>query len=103
MAALKRKTIVQSQHWLIFGSTQRKTLIEYEQMAHNSTITHAGSSGLGERLTQFFADVRTRVERRKTYRSTLYELRKLGDRELADLGLNRSVLKRIAYQAAYEQ
>lgn len=72
-------------------------------MAHNSTITHAGSTGWSARLTDFFADLRTRFERRKVYRETLSELRALEDRDLADLGLNRTMLKRIAYQAAYEQ
>lgn len=36
------------------------------------------------------------------YRSTLIELRNLTDRELADLGLSRAMLPRIAEQAVYE-
>ncbi|MEL7152940.1 MAG: DUF1127 domain-containing protein [Pseudomonadota bacterium] len=37
---------------------------------------------------------------RRIYRETLGELRRLDDRELADLGLSRSMLKGIALEAA---
>ena len=43
-----------------------------------------------------------RFSRYKMYRRTLNELSALSDRELADLGLNRSGLRRMAYQAAYD-
>jgi uncharacterized protein YjiS (DUF1127 family) len=43
-----------------------------------------------------------RFSRYMMYRRTLNELAGLNDRELADLGLTRSGLRRIAYQAAYE-
>ncbi|KIC07892.1 hypothetical protein RA19_22515 [Leisingera sp. ANG-M1] len=40
--------------------------------------------------------------RYRLYRQTVNELSALSGRELADLGLNRSEIKRVAYQAAYE-
>ena len=40
--------------------------------------------------------------RYRLYRQTVNELTALSGRELADLGLNRSEIKRVAYQAAYE-
>lgn len=40
--------------------------------------------------------------RYRLYRQTVNELSALTGRELADLGLNRSEIKRVAYQAAYE-
>lgn len=43
-----------------------------------------------------------RVNRYMRYRKTLTELRDLSDRELADLGLSRAMLPRIAEQATYE-
>lgn len=46
----------------------------------------------------------TAVERRtkhRTYRDTLAELQTLSNRELADLGLHRSELKRIAWESAH--
>ena len=43
-----------------------------------------------------------RFERYRTYRQTLEELSELSDRELSDLGLSRSMLRSIAYRAAYD-
>ncbi|MDC0657314.1 DUF1127 domain-containing protein [Leisingera sp. SS27] len=40
--------------------------------------------------------------RYRLYRQTVNELSALTARDLADLGLNRSEIKRVAYQAAYE-
>ncbi|MFY0310269.1 DUF1127 domain-containing protein [Leisingera sp. D0M16] len=40
--------------------------------------------------------------RYRLYRKTVSELSELSARDLADLGLNRSEIKRVAYQAAYE-
>ena len=53
------------------------------------------------RLSAYFAHASERYEQNRVYRSTLVELRNLSTRELNDLGLNRSMLKSIAYQAAY--
>jgi len=39
--------------------------------------------------------------RYRLYPQTVSELSALSGRELADLGLNRSEIKRVAYQAAY--
>ena len=39
--------------------------------------------------------------KRRVYRTTLRELQALNGRELADLGLHASELKRVAYEAAY--
>ena len=44
---------------------------------------------------------RARFAQYRVYRKTLSELGELSNRELADLGLNRSMLKRIALEAAY--
>ncbi|MGB0440129.1 MAG: DUF1127 domain-containing protein [Primorskyibacter sp.] len=40
--------------------------------------------------------------RRATYAQTLRELRALSDRDLADLGLNRSMLRGVALEAAQQ-
>jgi len=42
-----------------------------------------------------------RLERRAVYRTTLNELSSLSNRELADLGMSRSGLRAVAYEAAY--
>ena len=59
-------------------------------------------SGLNGWIAARLADLRTRLERRRVFRTTLNELAVLSDRELADLGLHRSEIRRIAWQAAYE-
>ncbi|SDC34000.1 DUF1127 domain-containing protein [Ruegeria marina] len=43
-----------------------------------------------------------RFARYRVYRETVNELSSLSGRELADLGLHRSMIKRIALQAAQE-
>ena len=42
-----------------------------------------------------------RFEAYAAYRTTLNELSSLSGRELADLGLNRSTIRSVAYEAAY--
>ncbi|UWQ90086.1 DUF1127 domain-containing protein [Aliisedimentitalea scapharcae] len=43
-----------------------------------------------------------RFSRYAMFRRTMNELSALSDRELSDLGLSRSQLRRVAHQAAYE-
>ncbi|MCT4559622.1 MAG: DUF1127 domain-containing protein [Pelagimonas sp.] len=71
-------------------------------MAFATEITTAQNSGFAARLNAMVASVRSAMARRKLYRRTLGELGALSNRELADLGLARGEIRRIAYQAAYE-
>ena len=71
-------------------------------MAYASNQSTTVQSGLSARFDALMIDLRARLARRKVYRQTVNELSALSDRELADLGLNRSEIRRIAYQAAYE-
>lgn len=57
--------------------------------------------GYADRAVQFFKSVREGLERRRVYRQTLSELRALSNRELADLGIHRSMITRVAHEAAY--
>lgn len=68
-------------------------------MAHISSINRTAS--LMDRLVAFKGDLATRYAKYSLYRNTLAELQSLSNRELADLGLARSNLKSIAYEAAY--
>lgn len=67
-------------------------------MAYASTTAHpaAGLSAKG-----LIADFREALARRRVYRRTLNELHGLSGRELADLGISRSMITRVALEAAY--
>lgn len=52
-------------------------------------------------FSNLVASIREALARRKVYRQTLAELRSLSNRELNDLGMHRSMLTRIALEAAY--
>ena len=72
-------------------------------MAYYNDI--AKRSDLLERLldatARFFTTAAERRATRRVYRTTLAELQSLSNRELADLGLHRSELKRIAWDSAH--
>ncbi len=64
-------------------------------------------SDLTERLLGGIADLfeaaRIRHARRRVYRNTFAELAGLSDRDLTDLGLHRSTIRRLAWDTALEQ
>lgn len=62
----------------------------------------AAKVGFAQRLRDIFTDLADRLARRRVMRQTIAELQVLSDRELADLGLRRAEIRRIAYQAAQE-
>ncbi len=66
-----------------------------------TTHTNAAGSSLLERIANFRAELSDRAAKRRVFRTTFAELEILTDRELADLGLTRSNIKAIAYEAAY--
>ena len=69
-------------------------------MAYAQTQTGIRSGGFFARLS---ADLRDRLAKRRIYNQTFRELSMLSGRELADLGLHRSQLRAIAWQAANER
>ncbi|WP_299370509.1 DUF1127 domain-containing protein [uncultured Tateyamaria sp.] len=72
-------------------------------MAYYNDI--AQRSDLVERIlgtvARFLETAAERHAQRRVYRTTLDELNTLTNRELADLGMHRSELKRIAWESAY--
>ncbi|MEO0905533.1 MAG: DUF1127 domain-containing protein [Pseudomonadota bacterium] len=68
-----------------------------------STLTQTlfASTSLTEGFAAFRAQLAENAAKRKTYRTTLAELQRLTDRDLADLGIARSMIKGIAFEAAY--
>jgi len=65
----------------------------------NQINTHKSFSTGG--VAQMIQVAREKFVQYRLYRETLNELSALSGRELADLGLNRSMLKHIALEAAY--
>ena len=69
-------------------------------MAYVNT-SRTASFGLVDRAVQVLKSAREALERRRVYRRTLTELRSLSNRDLADLGIHRSMITRVALEAAY--
>lgn len=68
-----------------------------------SNSTAARGNSIGDRVNAIIADYRAAAEKRRLFRRTLRELDSLSTRELNDLGLNPSMIKRIAWQSVYGQ
>ena len=70
-------------------------------MAYNSNIApHVSSAGIGQVIVDTFADLKAGFEKRAVFRRTYGELNTRSDRELADIGITRDMIRAIARQAA---
>jgi uncharacterized protein YjiS (DUF1127 family) len=63
-------------------------------------IAQVAEGGLRDRISALVKTYHTAAARRAIYRQTVRELDALSDRELADLGIARSMITRIALDAA---
>ncbi|MFC2968676.1 DUF1127 domain-containing protein [Acidimangrovimonas pyrenivorans] len=68
-------------------------------MAYASQIRNVEHQ-LADRFAGLVASYKAARERRRVFRQTLSELNALSPRELADLGIHRSMITRIALEAA---
>ncbi|MDO9526769.1 MAG: DUF1127 domain-containing protein [Gemmobacter sp.] len=66
--------------------------------ASNSSVAPRALASAGTGIVARFKDA---LHRRSVYTRTIRELSGLTTRELADLGLNRSMITRVALEAAY--
>jgi uncharacterized protein YjiS (DUF1127 family) len=57
--------------------------------------------GIAARVGILMNSMSDALARRRVYKTTLAELGALSGRELADLGLHRAMIRRVAYEAAY--
>lgn len=64
-----------------------------------TTQTHAGMT-FADRFNALRNDFVEAQKKRKIYRATMTELTNLTDRDLNDLGINRTMIKRLALEAA---
>lgn len=58
-------------------------------------------SGIRAKLSSVIARIQDNRARAAVYRQTIRELNALTARDLADLGIHRSMISRIAHEAAY--
>ena len=72
-------------------------------MAATNTLTHTARTerAAGTGFMGMIARLQEARARRAVYRQTVAELNSLSNRELDDLGLNRSMITRIATEAAW--
>ena len=63
--------------------------------------TRTAQTFLFDRISSAFTGFGVALQRRRVYTQTLTELRSLNERELADLGIARSMISEIAREAAY--
>ncbi|MFB2530826.1 DUF1127 domain-containing protein [Paracoccus sp. p3-h83] len=63
--------------------------------------TNTADVGLIARLRGTIASLADAYARRRVYNETLRELSALTARDMADLGIHRSMITRIAHEAAY--
>jgi len=65
------------------------------------SVSNMRATHIADRMRAALRNFGEEMVRRRVYRTTLMELNALSNRELADLGMNRSELRRVAYEAAY--
>jgi uncharacterized protein YjiS (DUF1127 family) len=63
--------------------------------------TRSGTATISDRLNSVLQSVRAAFARRRLYNQTVRELANLSDRDLSDLGIHRSSISEIAFEAAY--
>lgn len=69
-------------------------------MAYANSTRAVGVS-MSDRLVATLTVLRAAVQRRRVYDQTRRELKALSDRDLADLGIHRSMIRTVAREAAY--
>lgn len=106
--SIAHAVIVQSQQLLHLhpngGANSRDTHqpMRHGNMAHATEFSTQTQSALGNGFAGLIAAFNARRARRKVFNQTFRELSSLSNRDLADLGLSRGEIRRVAYQAAYE-
>lgn len=70
-------------------------------MAFATDIRAAGTAGIQDKFIATFKGLMERAAQHKMYRTTFDELNALSDRDLTDLGLNRSMIKGVALESSH--
>lgn len=70
-------------------------------MAYVNSTYRADALSLRDLIAHPLAAIQLMAQRRRVYVQTVAELQALSDRDLADLGLHRSMISAVAKDAAY--
>ena len=70
-------------------------------MAYVNTALRADALSIRDLIAHPLAALQLLAQRRRVYMQTVTELDALSDRDLADLGLHRSLIRAVAKDAAY--
>ena len=83
--------------------TAAKTLFIHQQtpILHLVDSAGRGAGAVELKRTNMFAALVRFIQQWKRYNQSLSELSRLGDRELADIGISRSDIPRLAWNAAH--
>ncbi|MFK7876796.1 MAG: DUF1127 domain-containing protein [Paracoccaceae bacterium] len=65
------------------------------------TVTQSPAASLAHRFQAWKEDMAYALERRRVYNQTYKELASLSNKDLADIGLNWSNIRSVAFEAAY--
>ncbi|SFL13105.1 DUF1127 domain-containing protein [Shimia haliotis] len=71
-------------------------------MAYVTNTNTVATATEARGLTALFMAVAEKWRQYRVYRTTFSELMSLSDRELADLGMSRSMIRRVAIEASRE-
>lgn len=71
-------------------------------MAYVANTNTVATATEARGLSVLFSNLAEKWRQYRVYRTTINELMSLSDRELADLGMSRSMVRRVAIEAARE-
>jgi uncharacterized protein YjiS (DUF1127 family) len=108
-SSIEEMDIVQAQHNLHIRIQQQRIQPSdrhklKKRMMHMAflTDTFSAHSTFGDKIAALWTGIKEENAKRIVYNTTVRELNTLSDRELADLGIHRSMIRRLALDTAYK-
>ena len=108
-SSIEEMSIVQSQHKLHIRFQQQGTQLSDRHKPKKRTMhmafltdTFSAHGTLGDKIAVLWTEIKEANAKRVVYNTTVRELNTLSGRELADLGIHRSLIRRLALDTAYK-